>query len=99
MFLVLKGDVEETLKQTLQKIYYLIKALVVMPDQVHVFVDVPQTAASCDVVGTFKDISAIELVKAFPQLIQSYAGCGILWSRGYFVSTVIKYIKEQKNDN
>ena len=70
MFLVLKGDVEETVKQTLQKIYYLIKALVVMPDQVHVFVDVPQTAASCDVVGTFKDISAIELVKAFPQLIQ-----------------------------
>lgn len=40
------------------------------PDHVHVFADVPQTAAPCDVVGTFKDISAIELVKAFPQLIQ-----------------------------
>ena len=40
------------------------------PDHIHVFVDVPQTAASCDVVRTFKDISAIELVKAFPQLIQ-----------------------------
>lgn len=66
------------------------------PDHIHVFVDVPQTAAPCDVVRTFKDISAIELFKAFPQLIQSYAGCGILWSRGYFVSTVIKYIKEQK---
>ena len=62
------------------------------PDHIHVFVDVPQTAASCDVVSTFKDISAIELFKAFPQLIQSYAGCGILWSRGYFVSTVIKII-------
>ena len=69
------------------------------PDHIHVFVDVPQTAAPCDVVRTFKDISAIELFKAFPQLIQSYSGCGILWSRGYFVSTVIKYIKEQKNDN
>ena len=69
------------------------------PDHIHVFVDVPQTAASCDVVSTFKHISAIELLKAFPQLIQSYAGCGISWSRGYFVSTVIKYIKEQKNDN
>ena len=63
-----------------------------MPDHIHVFIDVPQTAASYDVVGTFKDISAIELFKAFPQLIQSYAGCGILWSRGYFVSTVIKII-------
>ncbi|MGN8660139.1 transposase [Catenibacterium mitsuokai] len=70
-----------------------------MLDHIHVFVDVPQTAASYDVVGTFKDISAIELFKAFPQLIQFYAECGILWSRGYFVSTVIKYIKEQKNDN
>ena len=69
-----------------------------MPDHIHVFIDVPQTAASYDVVGTFKDISAIELFKAFPQLIQSYAGCGISWSRGYFVSTVTKYIEEQKND-
>ena len=62
------------------------------PDHIPVFADVPQTAAFCDVVRTFKDISAIELFKAFPQLIQSYAGCGILWSRGYFVSTVIKII-------
>ena len=58
-----------------------------MLDHIHIFVDAPQTAASCDVVRTFKDISAIELFKAFPQLIQFYAGCGILWSRGYFVST------------
>ena len=43
-----------------------------MPDHIHVFIDVPQTAASYDVVGTFKDISAIELFKAFPQLIQIY---------------------------
>ena len=70
-----------------------------MPDHIYIFVDAPQTVAFCDVVRTFKDISAIELFKAFPQLIQFYAGCGILWSRGYFVSIAIKYIKEQKNDN
>ena len=63
-----------------------------MPDHIHIFVDAPQTVAFCDVVRTFKDISAIELFKAFPQLIQFYAGCGISWSRGYFVSTVIKII-------
>lgn len=63
-----------------------------MPDHIHVFVDVPQTAAPCVVVRTFKDISAIELFKAFPQLIQFCAGCGILWSRGYLVATVIKII-------
>ena len=70
IFLVLKVNVEEILKQILQKIYYHIKALEVKPDHIHVFVDVPQTAAPCDVVRTFKDISAIELFKAFPQLIQ-----------------------------
>ncbi|WP_442879717.1 transposase [Catenibacterium sp.] len=43
-----------------------------MPNHIHVFVDVTQTAATCDVVRTFKDISAIELFKAFPQLIQFY---------------------------
>ena len=75
------------MKQILQKTYYHIKALEVKPDHIYVFVNVPQTAAPCDVARTFKDISAIELFKAFPQLIQSYAGCGILWSRGYFVST------------
>lgn len=43
---------------------------------------------------------------AFPQLKQFYARCGVLWSRGYFVSTVghiseatvIKYIEEQKSN-
>ena len=70
MFLVLKGNVEEILKQILQKIYYPIKALVVMPDHIHIFVDVPQTAAPFDVVRNFKDVSNIELFKAFPQLIQ-----------------------------
>ena len=50
-----------------------------------------------------KSISAIELFKAYPQLKQFYSRCGVLWSRGYFVSTVghiseatvKKYIEEQ----
>lgn len=108
-FSVLKGNVDVALKKILLKICngygYLIKALEVMPDRIHIFVDVPQTVALCGVVRTLKSISAIELFKAFPQLKQFYAKCGALWSRGYFVSTVghiseatvIKYIKEQKN--
>ena len=85
---------------------YKIKALEVMPDHIHIFIDVPQTVAPCDVVRTLKSISAIELFKVFPKLKQFYAKCGVLWPRGYFVSTVghiseatvIKYIEEQKND-
>lgn len=67
----------------------------------------PQTVAPCDVVRTLKSISAIELFKTFPQLKHFYARCGVLWSRGYFISTVghisettvIKYIEEQKNND
>ena len=59
------------------------------PDHVHVFLDVPQTVATCDVVGTFKDISAIELFKAFPQLIQ-------FCRMRYFISTVIKILRSRK---
>ena len=108
-FSVLKGNVEDTLKLILQKICddynYRIKALEVMPDHIHIFIDVSQTVAPCDVVRTLKSISAIELFKAFPQLKRFYARCGVLWSKGYFVSTVghiseatvIRYIEEQKS--
>ena len=48
-FLVLKGNVDNSLKQILQKICndynYHIKALEVMPDHIHTFLDVPQTVA------------------------------------------------------
>ena len=109
-FSVLKGNFEDALKQTLQKICndynYHIKSLEVMPDDIHIFVDVPLTVAPCDVARTLKSISAIELFKAYPQLKKFYAGCGALWSGGYFISTVeriseaavVKYIEELKND-
>ena len=105
---VLGENVEQILKQILHNICdkygYRIKALEVMPDHIHIFVDASQTVAPCDIVRTLKSISAIELFKAFPQLKCFYARCGILWSRGYFISTVghiseatvIKYIEEQK---
>lgn len=45
------------------------------------------------------------MFKAYPQLKQFYSRCGVLWSKGYFVSTVghiceatvKKYIEEEKN--
>ena len=109
-FSVLKGNFEDALKQTLQKICndynYHIKSLEVMPDDIHIFVDVPLTVAPCDVARTLKSISAIELFKAYPQLKKFYAGCGALLSGGYFISTVeriseaavVKYIEELKDD-
>ena len=64
-FFVLQDNIDVTLKQILQEICdnykYHIKALEVMPDHIHIFVDVPQTVAPCDIVRTLKSISAIEL--------------------------------------
>ena len=86
-FSVLQGNVDATLKQILQKICddfgYKIKALEVMPDHIHIFVDVPQTVAPCDVVRTLKSISAIELFnlnysweyKTVGNLIRTASGC------------------------
>ena len=108
-FSVLHGKADITLKQILQKICedygYKMKALEVMPDHIHIFVDVPQTVAPCDVVRTLKSKSVIELFQAYPTLKRFYARCGVLWSRGYFISTVgqlseatvMQYIEEQKS--
>lgn len=106
----LGSGVDTTLKQILvnicEKYGYSIKALEVMPDHIHIFIDCPQTVAPCDIIRTLKSISAIKLFEKYPLLKQFYAKCGTLWSRGYFISTVghvsedtvKKYIEEQKNE-
>ena len=108
-FSVLGGDAELKLKEILQGICgrynYDIKALEVTPDHIHIFLSCPPTVAPCDVVRTLKSVSAIEMFDAFPQLKRFYARCGVLWSSGYFISTVghvsestvVRYIEEQKN--
>ena len=108
-FSVLKDGVDDSLKQILSdicnKYHYIIKALEVMPDHIHIFVDCPQTVAPCDIARTLKSISAIKLFEAYPELKKFYARCGVLWSGGYFISTVghiseatvKKYIEEQKS--
>lgn len=108
-FSILQNGVDNVLKQIIsdicKKYHYTIRAIEVMPDHIHIFIDCPQTVAPCDVVRTLKSISAIQLFKIYPKLKNFYARCGKLWSNGYFVSTVghineatiKKYIEEQKN--
>ena len=107
-FTIPNGNAETVLKQILQKICnnyeYHINALEVMPDYIHIFVDVQHTVAPCDVARILKSISAIEILKAFPRFKRVYTKCGTLWTKGYFVSTagnvnkatIIKYVEEQK---
>ena len=105
---VLNEDRQNRLKAILSDIcktyHYTIKAMEIMPDHIHIFVDVPQTVAPCDVARTLKSISAVRMLRDDPELRRFYQRCGVLWSRGYFISsighiseaTVRKYIEEQK---
>lgn len=106
---VLQNGIEDRIKEILfdicEKYQYKVKAMEVMPDYIHLFVDCPQTVAPCDIVRTLKAISAIRLFQREPRLKQFYAKCGALWSSGYFISTVghiseatvKQYIEEQTN--
>ena len=89
---VLKNGIDTKLKEILHDIcesyHYNIKALEVMPDHVHIFVDCPYTVAPADIARTLKSISAIRLLKEYPELKRFYAKCGVLWSPGSFLSTI-----------
>ena len=83
----------------------LVKAIEVMPDHIHLFVDVPHTMAPSETVRVLKSISAIRMLEGDPQLRWFYSRCKVLWSRGSFISTigyiseetVTKYIEGQKH--
>ena len=105
---VLRHGRDERLKSILADICrryrYRIKAIEVMPDHVHLFIDAPQTVAPCDIARTLKSLSAVAMLRDDPGLRRFYARCGVLWSAGYFISTighvseatVRRYIEEQK---
>lgn len=76
------------LSDTCKKYGYGIKALEVMPDHIHIFVDVPHTTAPCDVARVLKSISAVRMFEQDAGLRRFYNRCGSLWSRGYFISSV-----------
>lgn len=91
-FSVLNYTVADKLKEILSNIcvqyHYRIKAMEVMPDHIHLFIDAPQTTAPCDIVRTLKSLSAIQLFKEYPEIKSFYSRCGVLWSRGYYLATV-----------
>lgn len=105
---ILKDDIRTNLfiiiENICKKYHYEIKAIEIMDDHIHLFISAPQTVAPCDIVKTLKSISAIELFKLYPSLKRFYQKCGLLWSSGYFISTVgeistktiQQYIENQK---
>lgn len=59
----------------------------VMPEHVHLYLQIPPKYSISDVMQWIKGKTAEKLLKTFPQLEKQYWGRH-LWARGYFVSTV-----------
>lgn len=102
---VLVGKIEIRLREILfdiaDKNDIEIKALEIMPDHVHMFVEFDPRKSLHKVVKDFKGISSGILRSEFPELKSKLPS---LWTRSYFSSTVgsiteetiKKYIEEQK---
>ena len=75
-------------------------------DHIHMIMIIPPKYSVPDVIGQIKSQSASSLRKKFPWLSQVYWKENIVWSPGYFVSTVgidekiiIKYVQFQKSQD
>ena len=108
--LVLQDSVAQSLKEIFQGIaerYELeIDTLEVMPDHVHLFLSAPPRYSPSRVAQILKSVSARELFRRHPKLVEQLWG-GELWSDGYFVRSVgdqvtaaviRRYIKLQHED-
>ena len=103
---VLVDGVDERLKEIILQIAkeknVEIKALEIMPDHVHVFIDFDPRRTLHKIVKDFKGISARILREEFPYLKSRLPS---LWTRSYFAcsighiseETIKKYIENQKN--
>jgi len=76
-----------------------------MPDHVHMLVQIPPKYAVSQVVGYIKGKSAIHLARVYAERKRNFVGQHF-WARGYFVSTVGRdetvireYIKTQEKED
>jgi len=103
---LLTGKIEKRLKEIIYKVCQEkeveLKAIEVMPDHVHVFIDVDPRQPLHLLIKAFKGRTSNELRKEFKILTTRIPS---LWTRSYFCCTVghiseeaiQKYIEEQKN--
>lgn len=102
---VLVNNVEKRLReivwQVCQENGWVIIALEIMPDHIHLLVNVPPTIPAHQVVKAIKGRKFKKMRKKFPHLLKLPS----LWTHSYFVSTagnvssetVKRYIEEQKH--
>jgi putative transposase len=78
----------------------------VQVDHIHMVIIIPPKYAVSDVIGRMKQWTASQMRKKFPFLSKVYWREAVIWSPGYFVSTVgideakiIKYVKWQQRQD
>lgn len=107
---VLEGAIEVELRRVIGETCghygWRIEAIEIMPDHVHLFLQIDPFTAPAVVAKTLKSITAIQLFTLFPDLkARRFWGSG-LWSRGTYYGSVgqvnedviRKYIEEQKEN-
>jgi len=105
---VLKNGVDVVVKQTIGEacgVYnWKCRAIEVMPDHVHVFLQINHTDSPCNVAKTLKSLTAVAVFYAFPKLKGAkFWGSG-LWSDGTYYGScgnasqesIQRYIESQK---
>lgn len=94
-------DLEVLLRERAEQLQVTIEALEIMPDHVHLFVDVDPTEAPQRLANQFKGYTSRILRQRYPALKSRLPN---LWSRSYYVGsighvsdkTVLQYIEAQK---
>ena len=78
----------------------------IQPDHIHTVMIIPPRYAVSGVVGQLKQATASGLREKFPFICKVYRGEPVVWSPGYFVSTVgidedkiIKYVRWQQSQD
>ena len=82
-----KSSCEEFLRQVAAEYGYVVHALEVMADHVHVFLSFRPSVSVSSVFHKLKGVTAKRLFERFPHLRKRYWG-GHLWSRGKFFRSV-----------
>jgi putative transposase len=105
---ILKGPLEvaarHILAQTCAEYGWNVESLEVMPDHIHLFIQIGPEDRPVDIAQVLKSISAVYIFTKFPELKgRKFWGSG-LWSRGTYYGSVgrldeeviRKYIENQK---